>query len=183
MIKTIYSKDEYFHRELKIEKENIFQQKKQLEQLLDNWKSQRYSTDVSCRRCSSFVTQIDRQQIFRILDNQQHMKEEYNQTLFPLQFILIVLCLLNNIFIILIFENALQLFLLSNLFLTLSFGIYAEFFIQERPNVYFTLLIALFILLFTIFFLFQVIKTSIIIQHYQTARKIMTNVQSDDRHG
>ena len=180
LITDIYSKDEYFRRELQAEQENIRHQKKEFEQLLDDWKRQCNPNDLSCRRCYFLIHRINVRQIFRILDNQQHVKHEYDECLLPLQSVLILLCLLNNGLIIFVFENAIQLFLLSNAFLLLYLGIYAEFFIEDRPSVFYTLTIAVFILLFTLFLLFHVLKTFVVIRHYQMMRKTLRNVPAND---
>ena len=177
MINEIYSKGEYFRRELQIEQDDIRHQKKEFAELFGDSERQGNPNDLSCRRCFSLISQIHIREIFRILDNQEYVKHEYNQSLLPLQSILIVLCLLNNLSIQFIFKQALKLFLLSNLFLLLCFGIYAELFIEDQPSVFYTLIIAVFILLFTISLLFHVAKTFVIIRHYQRMKKTFANLQ------
>ena len=181
MLNEIYSKKDYFRRELHLEQEKIDQQKRDFEEFFSGWNKQGYSNDVSCQRCSSLLSQIDRRQVFRIVKNQQHVKRQYHQTLFPVQSMLICLCLLNNLSIVFIFHRAIRLFILSNLLLLLvCLCIDAEFFLGAPPNVFFTLAIALSIMLFTIFLFFQVLKTSIIIQNYGRMRKILSNDQSNN---
>lgn len=180
MINDIYSKDEYFRRELRVEQDDIRHQKKEFAELLNDLERQRNPNDLSCRRCFSLISQIDIRQISRILDNQQYVKYEYDQCLLPLQSILIVLCLFNNLSIQFIFQQALKLFLLSNLFLLICLGVYAEFFVEDRPSVFYTLIIAVFIHLFTMFLLFHVLKTFVIIRHYQHMKKTLINIQWDE---
>ena len=178
MINDVYSKDEYFCRELQLERDNIERQKGEYKQIIDDLRSQ-YNPNETCRRCFSAIYRIDMRHISRILDNQQPVKHEYDEFLFPIQSMLIFLCLLNNIFIIHIFQQALAFFLLSNALLLVLFGIYAEFFIGDRPSVFYTLFIAVLIHLFTIFLLFHILKTFIIIGHYQRMGKALENLQSD----
>ena len=94
-VNDVYSKDDYFRRELQVEQDNIRHQKNEFEQLLDDVKRQlnpKKNNDLSCRRCHYFIYQINSRQIFRILDNQQHVKHEYDEYLLPLQSMLILLC-------------------------------------------------------------------------------------------
>ena len=123
------------------------------------------------------MAQISSDQISRIIDNNRHTKEAYNATLLPLQRLLIVLCLLNNLSLVLIFQRAYPWFLLSNLFLFLSLAIHGEFFIHHRPSVFYTLAIALIILLFTLLLLVKVFETSVIVRHYQTMKLSLEQVQ------
>ena len=180
MINEIYSKDGYFRRELQLEQNNIQHEKKEFQQMLDDLRRQRNPNDLSCRRCFFLSAHIDLRQIYRILDNHQHVKQEYDECLFPLQSMFVLLCLLNNALIIVIFDQASRLFLLSNAFLLLLFGIYAELFIQDRPSVFYTLVIAVLILLFTMYLLFQVFKTFVIIGHIRRMRNTSQNLQSQD---
>ena len=95
--------------------------------------------DFSCRRCIYLMAQLNSKHPFRRLENNNHVKHEYDDTLFPLQYFLIFICFINNISILMIFQKAFQLFSTSNFLIILCLCIYGELFIKDQPNVYYTI--------------------------------------------
>ena len=175
-IKDIYSKNEYFSRELAIERDQILRYKKELSQLPHQLIFHCRVTNESCEEWNFLLKELNSKQIFRIIENNQHTKEEFHQVLLPLQYLLVCLCLFNNILILITYEKALKLFFFSNILCIICLSIYGEFFIKDRPSLSYTLIIALFIVLFTIFLLFKVFDTLLIIRHYRLFQENLKNL-------
>lgn len=173
MINEVYAKDDYFRQQLLIERERILRSKTEFDQFSRDLKLNYHENNISCRKCISLMRKIDSQQIFRILENNDHVKHEYDKMLLPLQSLLILICLLNNISIILIFDKAVQLFSLSNMLLILCVCIHAEIFIEDRPSTMYTLIIGCCILFFTLFFLFKVFRTFFNIGYYRVVKNTL----------
>lgn len=172
----IYLKNEYFSQALAIERDQTLRYKKELSQLPHQLMVYCRVRNESCDEWTFLVKKLTSKQIFRIIENNRHIKEEFNQALFPLQFLLICLCLCNNILILIMFEKALALFFVSNILCIICLSIHGEFFIRDRPSVYYTLIIALFIVLFTIYLLFKVSDALLMIRHYRLVQENSKNL-------
>lgn len=61
------------------------------------------------------------------MENNKSIRKSYGDTLSPLQYLLIQVCLINMISIILIFKELIRLFILSNLFVIINLFIHGEF--------------------------------------------------------
>ena len=174
MINEISSKDGYLQQQWLFEQERIVDRKRNLPQFLNDLKS---TSDQRTKSCFDLISKFYAKQMFGIHEKNQHIKEEYNQTLLPLQYLLAFLCLMNNSLILIIFKRSLKFYFLSNIFLILCLCIYAEFFLPHQPNVSYTLYIGWSIFLFTIYLLMKVFSTLWIIEHYQSMDHLRNNDQ------
>lgn len=167
MINEISSKDKYLRQQWLSEREKIVNQKKNFYEFLNNLKSSSNQSTQSCKKCFDSISRFYYKAIVKIYEKNQHVKEEYNQIVLPLQYLSSFLCLINNLLTQIIFKKSSKFFFLSNILLILCLCIYAEFFLPNQPKVFYTLFIAWSIVIFTIYFLTKVISTLVIIAHYQ----------------
>jgi len=177
MINEISSKDEYLRQQWLFEQERIVDQKKNFHQFLNDLKSTSDQRTKSCKKCFDLIIKFYSKQIFGMYEKNEHIKEEYNQTVLPLQYLSACLCLMNNSLILIIFKKSLKFFFLSNILLILCLCIYAEFFLPDQPNVSYTLFIGWSIIVFTIYLLMKVFSTLLIIEHYQSMDHLRNNDQ------
>ena len=176
MMIDIHSKHEYFNKELQIEKQKILRLKENIEELRDNHTFNIDINNKTCQKCSRWIDCFDFNYIINhVLENNRHIKSLYNDTLLPLQDLLIGICLLNTMCIVTIFKKAIKLFLISILLTILCLLIYAEVFIEDKPNVYYTLITAVTIFVFSIFLLMKIHLTLLNIIQYKKIKDILTN--------
>ena len=175
MINEISSKDGYLRQQWLLEQERIVDQKKNFHQFLNDLKSTSDQRTKSCEKCFHSISKFYSKQIFGMYEKNEHVKEEYNQTLCPLQYLSAFLCLMNNCLILIIFKKSLQFYFLSNILLILC--LYAKFFLPDEPNVNYTLFIGWSIVVFTIYLLMKVFSTLLIIEHYQLMDHLRNNDQ------
>ena len=168
IINEISSKDEYLRQQWLFQQERIAEQKRNLRQFLNDFKSTSDQREKSCGKCFNRILTFYEKELFDIYEKNADIREEYNQTLLPLQYLLAFVCLLNNFSILIIFKNSFKLYVLSNILLIVCLCIYAEIFLPTQPNVSYTLFIAWSIILFTIYLLMKVLSTLLIIKHYQS---------------
>ena len=167
MMNEVYLKNNYFRQKLEIERNEIHQYKEELNQMFSSRGEISGTTTNSCQHCFRLFEQIDRKRLCRFIERRQPIKAEYNETLEPLQHLLVLICLLNNMSIIVVYEKAFKLFFLSTIFNFICQFINAEVFIEDRPSVYYTLVNASLIISFTSYFLFKIVNTLVTIRHYQ----------------
>lgn len=177
MINEISSKDEGLRQQWLFKQEKILDQKRNLYKVLIDFKSTSDQRTKSCGKCFDLISKFYSKQLFGIYEKNQHIKEEYNQALLPLQYLSAFLCLMNNFLILIIFEKSLKFYFLSNVLLILCLCIYAEFFLPDQPNVFYTLFISWSIVLFTIYLLMKVFYMLLIIEHYQSMDHLRNNDQ------
>lgn len=167
MVHQISTKVEYFQRQLLAERIDILRRKDEFREFLNDFKSHLHKQNKSCQQCQTLLYQLNPEHILRFIAKNQPIKNEYDETLWPLHCLLVLLCLTNNFLLLFVFEKDLKLYILSNILLIISVGISTEVFIEERPNVYYTLVIVVIIIFFTISLLFQAFNTLLIVRHHQ----------------
>ena len=172
MMIDIHSKSEYFHEQLQIEREEINRYQQELRELRDNTGN----NNIACKKCWSSLNYFDFDHIINhVLENNRRVKKSYNDTLDPLQHLLINICLLNTICIVIIFKKPSKLFYTSNLFTIICLFIHGEILIEDKPNVYYTLIVGVGIFLFSLFLLIKILITLLNILHYQRMKEILTD--------
>ncbi len=130
----------------------------------------------ACQKCWLCNSSYDYDQIINlVLENNRHIKKSYDDTLFPLQALLIFICSFNTICITMIFKEPITLFLTSILFTSIWVCINGEVLIQDKPNVYYALVISLGIFLFSLFLLIKILITLLKIVEYQRMKDILTS--------
>ena len=176
MMKNVHSKHEYFNEHLKIERNELNTLKQKLIQLKEDAGKNIDTNDIVCHKCWYSIYRLDFDYILsHVLENNKHIKKSYNDTLTPLQYLLILICFINTISITVILKEPMRLFILSNLFVIINLGIQGEFFISDIPNVYYTLIIGIFIFLFSMFLLLKLMITLLMIVHYRIIEDILMN--------
>jgi hypothetical protein len=176
MMKNIHSKHDYFNEHLKKEKENLNTLEQKIHELEQIARYNLDINDVVCRQCWSSIYDLDFDYlIYHVLENSKAVKKSYDDTLFPLQHLLILICFINTISITSIFKEPIRLFFLSNLFVIISLCIHGEFFISDVPHVYYTLINGILIFLFSAFVLLKILMTLLTIVHYQIMKNILTS--------
>ncbi|CAF3356415.1 unnamed protein product [Rotaria socialis] len=176
MLNEISSKDEYLHQQWLFEQEKIVNQKKNLQEFLNNLKSSSNESTKPCKKCFDSISKFYSKAIVNIYEKNQNIKEEYNRIVLPLQYLSSLLCLINNFLIQIIFKKCWKFSFLSNILLILCLCIYAELFLPNEPNISYTLFIAWSIVIFTIYLLTKVFSTLLIIEHYQ-----LMNLQNNNQ--
>ncbi|CAF4522829.1 unnamed protein product [Rotaria sp. Silwood2] len=176
MMENIHCKHEYFKKQLKIEREELNKLKDELVGLRYYYGHNVSKHDMTCQKCWFPILDLNLGYIINhVLENNKHIKKSYNDTLLPLQCLLIAICFLNTICIMMIFREPFKLFLTSNLFAVICLSIYGEIFIKDKPNVYYTLIIGVGILLFSLFLLIKILMTLLNIIYYQRMKDILTS--------
>ncbi|CAF1450051.1 unnamed protein product, partial [Rotaria sordida] len=176
MMLNVLSKHEYFNEQLQIENEklNRFKQK-----IIDIESDHGYSirkNDITCNKCSLHIWKLDFDYILNhIVENNRYIKKSYDDTLYPLQCILSLINCVNTICIMMIFKEPIKLFLISNLLTIICLSIYGEFFIENKPNVYYTLIFGVVLVLFSCILIIKILLTLFDIIVYQRMKNILTD--------
>ncbi|CAF0991224.1 unnamed protein product [Adineta steineri] len=174
MMIDIHSKHEYFREQLQIETEQMNRLKNDFLRLKHYYRDDVNKDDITCQKCILPVFDIDSDYIINhLLKNNLPIKKLYNDTLLPLQHLLIFICLLNTICMTMIFEKPIKLFLISRIFRIICSFICGEFFIEDKPNVYYTLIAAIGVFLFSVFLLIKIFLTLLNIIYYHTMKNIL----------
>jgi len=172
----VHSKHEYFNEQLQIEEEKLNRYKKELIKTKNYYRYNVNNNNITCKKCSSLIQKLDFDYIINhFLVNSRQIKQLYDDTLYPLQCLLILICCFNTTCIVIIFKEPTKLFLTSNLYTIICLCIYAEVFIKDKPNAYYTLITAVVIFLFSCFLLIKIFLTLLNILHYQRIKDILTN--------
>ena len=166
MLNEVSSKDEYLRQKWFLEKDRIANQKKNFLTFLEDFKSSTIQISTPCKNCIGSISRFYSKEIVNIYEKSQHVKEEYNDVVLPLQYLSSFLCLVNNFVILLIFKNSYRFYFASNILLIFCLCIYAEFFVPNQPDVSYSLFIAWSIGIFTIYLLMKVFSTLLILEHY-----------------
>jgi len=176
IILNVHSKHEYFVEHLKKERDQLNTIKQQLFQLKENASTNLYKNGPDCHKCWYSIYKLNYYSIFSYISaNNKPIKKSYDDTLHPLQHLLIAIYYVNLYSMGLIFKTPFRLFLLSTLFAIINVCIYGEIFIADAPNVYYTVIIGICIFLFSIFLLLKMIITLLTIVHYQIMKNILSN--------
>jgi hypothetical protein len=176
MLNEVSSKDEYLRQQWLFEQEKIVNQKRNLHEFLNDLKSSSDQSTKPCKKCFNSISRLYSKEILNIYEKHQHVEEEYNQIVLPLQYLSSFLCLINNFLILIIFKKSWKFYFLSNILLILCLCIYAGFFLPNQPNAFYTLFIAWSIVIFTIYLLMKIFSTLFIIEHYQ-----LMDLQNNDQ--
>jgi hypothetical protein len=177
MMVDIHSKSEYFHEQLQTERQKMNRYQQEFRELRDNISNK----DIACQKCWSSLSYLDFDHIINhVLENHRPVKKAYNDTLDPLQQLLIFICLFNTICLVNIFKRPSTLFYTSHLFTIICLFIQGEIFIKDKPNVYYTLIMGVGIFLFSLFVLIKILITLLNILHYQRMKEILTSDISPD---
>ncbi len=175
MMINIHSKHEYFSVQLQIEREQLDKFKNELIEQKSCYSNNIRKDDMTCQKCWWPVLDLNFNHIINhVLKNNKHIKRSYDDTLFPLQRLLIPICLFNTLCITIIFKEPIKLFLTSNLVTIICLCIYRELFIEDKPNVYYTLITGVGILLFSVFLLIKILLTLLNIIYYHILKNILT---------
>ncbi|CAF1355741.1 unnamed protein product [Adineta steineri] len=176
MMKDIHSKHNYFNENFKQENEKLKILEQKVYKLKQIAKDNLNIYNPVCQQCWSLICDLDFDYItLHLLENNKPIKKYYNDTLFPLQYIFMIICVVNTISIIWIFKKPFQLFVLSNIFLIISLSIHGEFFISNTPNIYYTLINGILLFLFSMFLLLKILMILLFIVHYRMIQNILNN--------
>ncbi|CAF4924285.1 unnamed protein product [Rotaria socialis] len=124
MLNEISSKDEYLHQQWLFEQEKIVNQKKNLQEFLNNLKSSSNESAKPCKKCFDSISKFYSKAIVNIYEKNQNIKEEYNRIVLPLQYLSSLLCLINNFLIQIIFKKCWKFSFLSNILLILCLWVF-----------------------------------------------------------
>ena len=175
-MKNIASKHEYFNEHLEKELDELNTMKQELFELKNEARNNLDTGDLACFQCWYSIYQLDyKHMLSYISKNNRPIKQVYVETLYPLQNFLFLIHCMNTISISSIFEAPFRLYLLTNLFAFITLCVQGELFIENAPNVYYTLTIGVCIFLFSVFLLLKITITLLTISHYQIMKNILTN--------
>src|ERR1700722_7737404 len=104
MMINIHSKHEYFNEQLQIETKQMNRLRKELFDLKVYYTHNISKNDITCQKCWSPIWNLDiNYTINHLLKYNLPIKKWYNDTLLPLQYLLILICLFNTICMTIIF--------------------------------------------------------------------------------
>lgn len=176
MIQDVRSKHEYFNEHLKKERDQLNTIKQKLFELKEDARINLNKYHPGCHKCWYSIYKLDYNYVSSyILENNQPIKKSYDDTLFPLQYLLIVIYYINTFSMAMIFETSFQLFFFSTLFAIINVCIQGELFIADAPNVYYTVTIAICIFIFTIYLLLKIMIMLLTVVHYQIVKNILAS--------
>ncbi len=176
LMKNVHSKHEYFDEHLKKERDQSNTINNKLFQLKQEAGNNLDTDDLICRRCWYSIYRLNYNSMSSyILKNNKRIKKSYDDTLYPLQNLLIFIYYINTSLMATTFEKPFRLFFISTLFAIINLWIQAELFIADKPNVYYTIIIGCWTVLFSIFLLLKIIITLLTIVHYRIMKNILTN--------
>ncbi|CAF4883741.1 unnamed protein product [Rotaria socialis] len=174
MMVNIHSKHDYFKKQLQIEAENLNRFKQDLLRTQNDTLNHK-KNNQTCVQCWFLDLMLNYNYIFNyVLEKNRHIKKSYNDTLYPLQHLLILMSFFNTILIMIIFKEPIEIFFISNLFTITCLCLYGEFFIEDKPNVYYTLIIGVGLVLFYFYIRIKIILTLFNIIVYQRMKNIST---------
>jgi hypothetical protein len=176
MIRNVHSKHEYFDEHLKKERDQLDTLKQKLLELKEDARMNLNRNDPDCHKCWYSISKLNYNYMSSYISKyNQPIKISYDDTLLPLQYLLIDIYYLNTISMTKVFKTPFRLFFLSTLFAIMNLCIHGEFFIADAPNVYYTLTIGICIFLFSIFLLLKIMITLLTIVHCRIMKNILTN--------
>lgn len=173
MARNIYCKHGYFDENLKIEREKLNRIKENIFQLKEEVGNNLFK-DRNCHKCWYSLWQLNYNSIYAyISSNNKPIKRSYDETLSPLQKLLMGLSYVNIHLMTIIYIKPCRLFFLSIFLAIVHLCIYSELFIDNTPSIFYTLTIGICIILFSIFLLFKIMIDLLMIVHYQSMKKIL----------
>jgi hypothetical protein len=176
MIRDVHSKHEYFSEHLKKERDELNTKKQIFLELKEDARINLNKNDLDCHKCWYSIYELDYNSISSYLSKYHRpIKNSYDDTLFPLQHLLIIIYYINTFSMTTIFETPFRLFFFSTLFTIINFCIQGELFIADAPNVYYTVTIAICIFLFSIYLLLEIMIVLLAIVHYRIMKNILTS--------
>lgn len=173
-MRNVHSQHEYFQENLKIEREKLNEMKQNIFGIKEAARTNLFETGQDCYKCWSSLLRLDYDSIYSYIElNNKPVKKSYDDTLSPLQRLLIGIYFLNTCSMSTIYIQPFRLFFFTTFLAIVNICIYAEVFIDDRPNVYYTLTIGICIFLFSIYLLFKIVVQLLMIIHYQSMKKIL----------
>mgnify|MGYP001122146697 CR=1 FL=1 len=173
LMRDIYSQHEYFQENLKIERTKLNQLKEAVFRLRDDAKRNLFNSQ-NCYECWFSLLQLDYNSIYSSMASQkQPIKTSFYEILSPLQKILIGLSLGNIHLIAMIYIKPNRLFAFSILLSVIHIFICMQLFLTDIPNVCYTLVIGIFLCLFSMVLLFRIIIDLLKITHYQNIKEVL----------
>lgn len=132
--------------------------------------------DPTCHQCWHSISALDDNCISSYISQKDRpTKKSYDDIVFPLQNLLLLMYHVNLFSMVSIFKNPFLLFYLSTFLSIMNVWIQSELFIADAPNVYCTLAVGGCIFLFSIFLLLKMMVTLLTIIHYRIMKTIFTN--------
>ena len=173
LMRDIHSKHLYFKEHLQIEKEKLIRLKEKIFQFEKDVRNISHFGKNCLKYWHSF-NEINFQSIYSFMEfNNKPIKKSYDETLYPLQRLVILLSYGNIYLMMTIYIKPFRLMFFSALLYVLTVCIYAEVFIFDKPNVYYTFTIAFSAFLFSILLLFQILIDLLRIVYYQSLIKTL----------
>lgn len=173
-MRSIHSQHEYFQKNFKIEREKLNEMKENLFEFEAIAENNLFKTDRDCYECWYSLYKLDYKSIFSYMKmNNEPIKRSYHQTLYPLQRLLIILAYGNTHLMLSIYIEPFRLLFISVLLFLINLCVYAELFIVNTPNVYYTLVIGICIFLFSFFLLSKIVMDLLSIVNYQKMEEIL----------
>jgi len=174
MAQNIYSKHGYFDENLKIEREKLNRTKENIFQLKEEVGNNFLKSDRNCHKCWYSLSQLNYNSIYAyISSNNKPIKRSYDETLSPLQKLLMGLSYVNIHLLTIIYIKPFRLVFLSTFLAIVHLCIYSELFVDNTSSIFYTLTIGICITLFSIFLLFKIMIDLLMIVHYQSMKKIL----------
>lgn len=175
-MKHVYSKHDYFVEYLKKETDQSNTIKTKLFELKEEARNNLGTANITCHQCWFSIASLNYNRMSSyILKNNKQIKKSYDDTLYPLHYLLTLVYYLNTISMTTILKIPLRLFFLSTLFAIGNLCIEAEFLIADAPNVHYALVIGICIFLLTIYLFFKMVITLLTVIHYQIMKNILTS--------
>jgi len=173
-MKDIHSKHQYFHENLQIEKEKLIVLRKDISQFETDVANGFYTFGRDCYKCWLSLDKLNFQSIYSSMEfKNKPIKKLYDETLYPLQRLIILLSHENIYVMMIIYIKPFRLMFFSALLYVLTVCIYAEIFISDKPNVYYTLTIALCTFVFSILLVFRILIDLLRIVYHQSVTKTL----------
>ena len=174
MIINIHSKHEYFDQQLSIETKEFNQLKDEFMEFIHCYKNSASRYDRTCSVSRVWISDSHINYIIDdVFENNRYIKRSYDDILSPLQYSLVFICLFNIFCMIIIYKNPTTYFCISILFAIICVWIQGEFQIEDKPNVYYTLVISVGILFFSVFLLIKILFILSNIMFYHRMKTIL----------
>ena len=173
LMRDIHSKHLYFKEHLQIEKEKLIHLKEKIFQFEKDVRNISHFGKNCLKYWHSF-NEINFQSIYSSMEfKNKPIKKLYDETLYPLQRLIILLSHENIYVMMIIYIKPFRLMFFSALLYVLTVCIYAEIFISDKPNVYYTLTIALCTFVFSILLVFRILIDLLRIVYHQSVTKTL----------
>ena len=167
MMSKVFGKDEYFFKHLPLEKQRLRKYQEDLKHLSTHVMPRYDRNNIVCVQCDLTLSELDLRYIRRLIENNQHIKQEYYEVLQPCQHFFVLLCLFNTISMVTIFKEPSKLFFVSNFFCIMCLWIRGEILVDDQWVLRASLFLGLCIVLFSLYLVFIMIRTLIFVLKYQ----------------